>query len=121
MGDHEPRLIHLNASQKQNVQIERARTVGYRCGPVAAELLLDPEQGIEQRPGLQVRFQSHNGVYKTRLLCETHRFGTVERRSMRDAPQRFKPFGSGRQRSLGRSGPAGQVGAHSDVGRAHLL
>lgn len=119
MRNFQPILIEFDVVEQQNVEIECARTVGNARRAVAAEPLLDLEQAFEQPARFQGRFQLDDGIDEARLRGETHRLGAVERRAMLQAAQGPKPRSRSRQRCLRRAGPAGQIGAHPDVGRAH--
>jgi len=73
----EARFAKLNVAKEQDVEIERAGVVGKRGGPVAAELLLDAEEGVEQGPWLQVGFQRNHRIHEARLVGKTNGLGTI--------------------------------------------
>lgn len=112
-------LTDCEIAEEQDVEIEGARAVGDACGAVAAELLLNGEQLLQQLRRLEIRFQHDDGVYKARLGGESNRLRRVERRAGDDAPQGFKTSSCDGECCLGRSGIAGQVRSQSDVGCWH--
>ena len=84
MRNLQSRLADFEIAQEQNVQVQRARSVRESRRPVAAKLLLDGQQPIEQFARLQLRFQRHHRVHKPRLRGKAHRRGGVERRPAHD-------------------------------------
>lgn len=112
-------LIELDVAEQQNVEIERARTVGNAGRTVAPELLLDGQQCVEQIAGFKIGLEFDNGIHKSRLIGESHWACTVNRRSAGDAAERSEPLRCRRQRCLRRSSQARQVRAHRDVGSPH--
>ena len=107
--------------EEQNVQIQRARTIDEAGRPVAAKVLFDGHEPVKQLVRRKVCFESNGGIEKAWLRCEAHRLGAVERGASRNVAKGLKAQSGGSERRLRRSGPTGQITAHPDVGRAHLL
>jgi len=121
MGNHQSGLSEVDAGEEQNVEVEGAGAVLEAGGAVAAEVLFDAEKGGQQGMRIEAGFQGYNRIDKARLGGKADRIGGVERRAANYAAQGFKARGRGGERRVGRSGMAGQVRAHSDVGRVHGL
>jgi hypothetical protein len=119
VGDLDSGFADLNVTVEQNVEVERAGTVGDGGRSVAAEFFFDRQQAIEQLARRERSFQFDHGIDEARLRGKPHRLGRVKRRAPGDMAQRFNAMGSRSQRRLRRPGVAGQVGAHADVGGMH--
>ena len=105
MGNCELRFADLQVAKEQNVEIQRARPIGNARRPVAAKLMLDGQQPIEQLARGERGFQRYCRVDKARLRGKTLRCGRVERRAADHVPQRFEAQSRRRQSSLRRAGP----------------
>lgn len=121
MRNFKARSAHHKIVEEQNIQVERARAVHNSCGAVAAKVLLDVEHLFKQRLRAQLRFEPNHGIHKSGLARESNRLGQVKRRAVHHRAKRFKAHHRCRQSRLGRTGRAGQVGAHSNVGGAHPI
>jgi hypothetical protein len=71
--DLELRIANLNVVKKQDVEIERTRAVANLAGPVAAELVLDGQQAVEQCARFQFGFERNHRVDESRLSGEADR------------------------------------------------
>ena len=119
--DFEAWLADPQIAVEQDVQIEGARPVLKARGPIAAELLLDPHQTLQQSARREAGFQRDNGVDESGLCGIANRCGGVEGRPAGDSPEGLKAVYSSREGCVWRSRSTGQVAAHSDVGCRHLL
>ena len=103
----------------KDIQVQGARAIA-NCGEaITPEFLFQPKQPVEQGTGVEIGFESHDGVEETGLVGETDGFGGVERGAGNDASERFQPFSGGGKGGFGVSGGAVNVRAHTDVGGMH--
>lgn len=119
MGKLKTRLADCQVSEYQNIQIQRAGSVANAGGTVAAKLLFNAKQALEQGVRVKAGLKDDDRVEKTRLAGEAHRLGGIKRRASYDVPQRLEARGRRSQRSFRWSHGTGQVCAHSDVGGLH--
>jgi len=119
MRNDEARTADDKIAIEQNVEVQRAGTVGNCVGAIAAEVLLDEEQRAEQLDGSEAGIERHGGVEEARLIGIANRHGGVERGAGGHAAEGFKARSSGCQSGFRGTGLAGQVRAHSYVGGAH--
>ena len=121
VGNFEIRFADAEIVVEENVEVEGAGAVGEAGGAVAAELLFDGQQGVEQLARSEYCFKGDDGVDKAGLRGEADGRGGIERGAADDATKRGKARGCGGQRDVGQAGVAGQVRAHSDVSGVHPL
>lgn len=121
VGNFQIRFADAEIAVEENIEIEGARTVGETRGAVAAKLLFDGQQGVEQRARSELGFKSDDSIYEAGLRGETDGRGGVERGARGDSTERGETHGGCGQRGVGLAGVAGQVGAETDVSRVHLL
>jgi hypothetical protein len=121
MGNFEVRLAEAEIAVEENVEVEGARAVGEARGAVAAELLLDGQQGAEQLARGELGFKGDCGIEEAGLRCESDGRGGIERGAANNAAERGKARGRRGQRGVWLAGEAGQVGTETDVSGVHLL
>jgi len=78
MGNLKSGLADFLVSEYQNIQVEGARAIPNARQPVAAELLFDPQQAVEQRVGIERGLQGDHCIEKSRLFGKTHRLGGIQ-------------------------------------------
>ncbi len=120
MGNHEAWFADLEVAEEQDVKVKGAGAVGNARRAVAAIGFFNGEEAIKE--GMRGKFcvQGDNRVEKTGLISETDGGSAVERGAAQDTAQGFKLCGRGGKSGFGRTGGAGQVCTHRDVGSPHL-
>ena len=121
MGNLQARFTDSKVSKQKDIQIERSGSVWNAGGTVAAKLPFDGQQRVKESARDKVCVKRDDGVGEARLLGEAYGFSGVERRARDNTAVRFEAKKRGSQCCRWRSGLAGKVGAHSDVGRVHSI
>lgn len=100
MGNLKSGLADFLVSEYQNIQVKRARAIPNARRTVAAELLFDPQQAVEQRVGIERGLQDYHCIEKSRLFGKTHGLGGVQGRPSDHPAQRLEPSPCCGQRGL---------------------
>ena len=114
LGEHETAI-------EEDVEVEGAGSVGDGSGAIASEGALDGEKSVEKWARRKIGFKSDDGVEEARLIGEADGLSGIERGTRGDAAERANLLKGRGERSIGRPGGAGKVGAESDVGEGHAL
>jgi hypothetical protein len=86
------RLAELDVAEEQNVEIKRSGAVADGTRAVAAKLLFDGQQLVQEMPGLQVGLERYHSVDKSWLADESNRCGGIKPRPRDHAAKRAKPL-----------------------------
>ena len=116
------REIELGQDQiahQDQVEIEGAWAVGSGACAIAAEVVLDGEEELEELMRRESGLKSENGVDEPRLLSEADRRSGVERGTSGDGAECFKARCCCGESGFGRAGLTGEIGAESNVGEGH--
>ena len=97
MGNYQAWLADDQIAEKQNVQIEGARTIGDAGCSISSKFLFDCEEPIQQGLRVEDCFEGDNGIDEARLVGKSYRLSGVKRRSTRNVAQRFKSGSGGCQ------------------------
>ena len=112
-------LTDADIIHEQDIQVERARAVGDVHAPIAAELVLDFTQCIEQLMRGQSGFKSDDCIEKAGLGGIAHRRRRVQGGFRLDVAEFGKSFDGNGERIHRFPGSAGEIGSECDVCRAH--
>ena len=115
MRDFEAVLADVLAIEHKDVEVERARTIGDAGRAVAAELVLDGEQGLQQSVWGKVCFKRNDGVEEAGLGGKAYRLGGVKRGLGSDVADGCEARNGSGESCFRRPGAAGKVGAEADV------
>ena len=88
MGNLEAGLADDPVAKQQDVQVQCTWAVLNAGGAVAAKLLFNAEQAVEERSRFKVGLYGNDGVDETRLCGVAHRFRAVEGRTAEYLTQR---------------------------------
>ena len=111
MRNRQARRHHPLIVEKQQVQIERARTLRFLAPAIAPIPPLHAEKKLEQRFRPKLGFELRRGIHKRRLIFNTHRLAPIQRRSRDDSPRCCKLRCYGAQRLFGSARRRGQIRA----------
>jgi hypothetical protein len=119
VGNFEAGLAEDEVVVEENVEIEGARTVRDGGGAVAAKLVLNDEESVEEIARGERCFEREDGVEEAGLIGKADRLSGVKRRAGGDAAEGGEALGGCGERGLRRAGGTGEVGAEGDVGEGH--
>lgn len=117
--DFKAGLAKNHIAIKQDVEIERAWTVGRARGAITAEFELDGENSVQQFLWRKMRFEGDHGIREAGLIRESDGRGGVERRARGDLAKSGQAFGGCGEGSLRRAGRAEKVRAERNVSKGH--
>jgi subtilase family protein len=117
VGNAEPRLVDLDASVEQEVEIERPRAVGRGRVAVAAEASLDREEQVEELPRRASGLEGRDPVQERRLIDDADGLRIDQGGNAED----LDPLGGRKLRNRGTDRPlaVAEVGAEPDVHASH--
>lgn len=101
---------------EQEIEIERPRPPNNIAAAPASIGAFRREQKIQQELRLEAGLQSRHSIHIRRLVAQSHRLGTIERRYGRYAPSLRQIVHCGQDGLFRGAGLGGQIRTESDIG-----